>query len=192
MYCVYDECVKVCTCNTHTHNPCTLLSHTHNHTYTHTLVGRERTTSKNADEQAWEPISDFEGRYYEDLVNNPGETPEEFLAKEGGGELPDGLMPATVANARRTRVQGWASPQMLKVEIEKYGAAGCDYVYDDDAKRGEWSCPPTDELPAYKQAPVSNTYFAARGRAASPLRMAQMAQMRQMRQRALRVELVPQ
>ena len=61
-------------------------------------------TGRNA-EPVWEPISDFEGRYYEDLVDNPGETPEEFLAKVGGGdELPPGLLPAVPAGARRA---GW-------------------------------------------------------------------------------------
>ena len=52
------------------------------------LAGRDE------QEPVWEPISDFDGRYYADLIANPGETPEEFLAKEGHGELPPGLLPA--------------------------------------------------------------------------------------------------
>ena len=43
----------------------------------------------------WEHISDLEGRYYEDLVDNPGETWEEFLAKEGDGDRD--LPPPTTA-----------------------------------------------------------------------------------------------
>ena len=68
----------------------------------------------------------------------------------------------TLAAARRL-----ASPplaQMLRVEVEKYGAAGCTYEFDEAEKRGGWSCPRTDELPPYVEPPVANSYFSARAR----------------------------
>jgi len=140
---------------------------------------REKTSPKNGDDEVWESITDFEGRYYADLVNNPGETPEEFLAKEGG-ELPPGLVPAVVSARRRL-------PQMLKVAIERYGAAGCDYVHGDAAKHGEWWCPNAEELPSYQQPPVSNHFFPVRRGGYIPsMQMAQRAKMVQLRQRALR------
>jgi len=70
--------------------------------------GQERGLRRRKEQEpVWEPISDFEGRYYADLIANPGETPEEFLAKEGHGKLPPGLLPA-VPNG----------------EVENFGVAG--------------------------------------------------------------------
>jgi hypothetical protein len=75
-----------------------------------------------------------------------------------------------VASARK------AAPlaQMLRVEVEKYGAAGCDYEFDEDTMRGGWMCPATPDLPPPPVRHAGNTYFAARGQA-RPL-LAQMAQ----------------
>jgi len=65
--------------------------------------------------------------------------------------------------------------QMLKVEIEKYGAAGCNYEYDDAAMRGGWTCPPTEDLPSYVPPPLTSTYFTAARHDTRPPRRAKMA-----------------
>jgi hypothetical protein len=81
--------------------------------------------------------------------------------------------------ASEGRAAHGARPQMLKVEIEKYGAAGCDYDFDPVTKRGSWTCPPTPELPAPPEREVGNPYFEV----PTP-RMAQMAQRRPRARRA--------
>lgn len=69
----------------------------------------------------------------------------------------------------------YKSAPMLRMQVEKYGASGCDYEFDEATMRGGWTCPPTEELPPYVQPPLSNTYFNARG--TRPLRQQMRQQM---------------
>ena len=56
--------------------------------------------------------------------------------------------------------------QMLRMEVEKYGAAGCNYECDDDAMlvhQCGWTCPPTAELPPIVPRTAGNSYFSQAG-----------------------------
>jgi hypothetical protein len=56
--------------------------------------------------------------------------------------------------------------QMLRVEVEKHGAAGCNYECDDDAMlvhQCGWTCPPTAELPPIVLRTADNSYFSQAG-----------------------------
>jgi hypothetical protein len=131
---------------------------------------------KNAQEPvegSWEPISDLEGRYYEDLVNNPGETPAEFMQKVGEiGELPRGLLPAaptgaisSISGAKSPRIQGLKQvdedadddiKQMFHIPDLEQETDGLDLMQDfAPARHGE------------EQSPVDNSSKEAPADAAS-------------------------
>ena len=117
----------------------------------------------------WEPISDLEGRYYEDLANNPGETPAEFMQKVGEiGELPRGLLPAaptgpvsSISAAKNPRIQGLKQvdedadddiKQMFHIPDLEQETDGLDLMQDfAPARHGEEKSPVDN---ANKEAPA--------------------------------------
>jgi hypothetical protein len=79
---------------------------------------------KSEPEATWEPISEQEGRYYEDLIDNPGETFQDFLQKEQGSQQ----QASAAASPDRTRMQGLRASDDFTVspEFEDEAAGGVD------------------------------------------------------------------
>ena len=88
----------------------------------------------------------------------------------------------------------WHGLQMLRVEVDNYGAAGCKYEFNDATKQGGWICPKKGELPTFTPPEPSDSYFTAvpqraaqmhQHRRAATQRAAQMHQHRRARRPAL-------